>query len=373
MSKRADTEERLAAALRAIPALDRLREAAGGMPVYLVGGAVRDILLEFDPSELELDLVVEGNAGALAAALGGVEHAGGRFGTAIAEVEGTRVDLAGARRETYGEPGALPDVSPTTLDEDLARRDFTVNAMAVPIAGEARLIDPHGGAADLAERRLRVLHPGSFVDDPTRALRAARYAARLGLQLEPETERLLRATELSTVSADRVAGELARIVDEPAPRRALELAAEWGLIDLDDGAGERIEQVTALLGRPPWSGVAERRAVLLAALETPPARLAELAATRPQRPSDAVELARPLSAVELALARVAGAEWLDRYVEEWRDTGLEIDGDDLIAAGVTEGPAVGRGLEAALRARLDDGIADRERQLDVALAAAADS
>src|SRR6185295_11039543 len=102
--------------------------------------------------------------------------------------------------ETYPEPGALPQVAPATgVEADLARRDFTVNAIAVAVGGE-EVVDPHGGIADVGALLLRVLHPGSFADDPTRAIRAARYAARLGFQLESETERLLRATNLATVS-----------------------------------------------------------------------------------------------------------------------------------------------------------------------------
>ena len=121
------------------------------------------------------------------------------------------------------------------VEADLARRDFTINAMAIPLGGEPDLIDPHGGQADLAAGLLRVLHRGSFVDDPTRALRAARYAARFGFGLEPETEALLREADLGTVSADRRDAELLRLAGEAEAPRAFALLAEWGLVDLREG------------------------------------------------------------------------------------------------------------------------------------------
>jgi tRNA nucleotidyltransferase (CCA-adding enzyme) len=353
---------------RAIPELDRLREAASGAPLYLVGGAVRDLLL--GQSRGDVDVVVEGDAVQVARRLGGeaLEHE--RFSTAKATLGDLEIDLASARAESYPSPGALPEVRPAGLKEDLARRDFTVNAMALPLLGEAELIDPHSGRSDLAAGLLRVLHDGSFIDDPTRALRAARYAARFDFELEPQTAELLRAADLGTVSGDRRAAELLRLASEPQAARGLQLAAEWGLLHLRHGADELLPAVDALLEKPPWNQVAARpRAMLVAALG-PAGREAELAAAQPPRPSEGVELTRGARPEELLLARVMGAEWLDDYLREWRNVDLEIDGADLIAAGVPEGPAVGRGLQEALRRKLDGEIKDREDELEVALRAA---
>jgi tRNA nucleotidyltransferase (CCA-adding enzyme) len=353
---------------RAIPELDRLREAASGAPLYLVGGAVRDLLL--GQSRGDVDVVVEGDAVQVARRLGGeaLEHE--RFSTAKATLGDLEIDLASARAESYPSPGALPEVRPAGLKEDLARRDFTVNAMALPLLGEAELIDPHSGRFDLAAGLLRVLHDGSFIDDPTRALRAARYAARFDFELEPQTAELLRAADLGTVSGDRRAAELLRLASEPQAARGLQLAAEWGLLHLRHGADELLPAVDALLEKPPWNQVAARpRAMLVAALG-PAGREAELAAAQPPRPSEGVELTRGARPEELLLARVMGAEWLDDYLREWRNVDLEIDGADLIAAGVREGPAVGRGLQEALRRKLDGEIKDREDELEVALRAA---
>ena len=215
-----------------------------------------------------------------------------------------------------------------------------------------------------------MLHRRSFADDPTRALRAARYAARFGFELEAETAKLLGAADLSTVSADRRQAELLRLAEEPEASRGLELAVEWGLVEPRNGGPRLTAKVDELLVSPLWSEFVERRDVLLAAALGPPSGEALLAAANPASPSEAVDLARGRPPVELALARVLGAEWLDRYLSEWRSVSLEIDGSELIAAGIPEGPALGRGLREALRRKLDGEIGGHEQELAVALAAA---
>jgi tRNA nucleotidyltransferase (CCA-adding enzyme) len=360
---------RLPERLDALPGIERVREAAAGLPAYLVGGAVRDLLL--GRSRADIDVAVEGDVHELARRLGGEVRAHPRFSTATIRVRGLEVDVASTRKESYPQPGALPVVSPAPLVEDLARRDFTINAMALPLGEPAALIDPHGGRADLDARRLRVLHPGSFRDDPTRALRAARYGSRYGLALEPGTARLLRDADLSAVSSDRTAAELRKLAAEPEPRRGFELAARWGLVALPDGAGELIERVAELAQREPWRRVVPAPdAVLAAARRVGLDEAEQLAEAAPARPSQAVRLARGRDGVVLALARALGGEWLDRYIAEWRDVRLEVDGNDLIAAGVEQGPAVGRGLAAALDAKLDGEATGRAEELRVALAAA---
>lgn len=362
---------RLSEALEgAYPELAAVREAATA-PVYLVGGAVRDLLL--GRGRADIDLVVEGDAAELAGRLGAaaVEHE--RFGTAKVRLDGHELDIAGARSETYPAPGALPVVTPAaSVERDLARRDFTINAMALPLAGPAELIDPHGGEADLAAGLLRVLHAGSFADDPTRALRAARYAARFGFALEPGTERLLRAADLGTVSADRRRAELLRLAAEDTAPRGFELLAGWGLVEPRPGGIELASEAARLLSSPPWRGFAPRDSTVLVAALGPAGGEEALAAASPERPSLAVELARGREPAELALARALGAVWLDRYLTEWSRVELEIGGGDLLAAGVPQGPALGRGLGAALRAKLDGEVSGREGELAAALAAARD-
>jgi tRNA nucleotidyltransferase (CCA-adding enzyme) len=361
--------EDLGAALRhAHPELEAVRGAAVE-PVYLVGGAVRDLLL--GRPRADVDLVVEGDAAALAERLGGASAEHDRFGTVKVEVEGHELDIASARTETYPEPGALPVVAPAAgIEVDLGRRDFTINAMAVPLVGEPRVIDPHGGREDLERRVLRVLHPRSFEDDPTRALRAARYAARFEFELEPETAGLLRKADLTTVSADRRRVELERLAAEGSACRGFERLGEWGLVDLRENGLELLRAVDDLLGHQHWAEFVPREEAMLAAALGPPGGEDLLASMWPPRPGEGVEVAGGRDPVELILARAMGADWIEQYLTAWRRVELEIGGDDLIAAGIPQGPAVGRGLRAARRRKLEGEIEGREAELAAALKAA---
>lgn len=362
--------------------LEPILERAGETPVYLVGGAVRDLLLGRSPEEIRnLDLAVEGDAIELARSLGGDEaREHERFGTATLRLGEREVDLARTRTEAYAAPGALPDVEAASLVEDLGRRDFSVNAIAVSLAAPGELVDPLRGGRDLAAGVLRVLHPRSFVDDPTRALRAARYAARLEFELEGETEAALRQADLATVSPERVEAELVRLLGEGGWRRVFELLAEWGLAEEADL--ELMGAVRETLAHPAWRDAAgETTATLVAGAPAigayapsagPLKQGRELAALEAGPPSELAAAAREASPVALVIARALGAEWLDRYVEEWRDVRLEIDGGDLIAAGIPQGPAVGRGLSAALTEKLDGHVRGRDAEMAVALEAARD-
>lgn len=232
-------ERELPERLRALCGMDRIMPPlAGAPPCFLVGGAVRDLLLDREP--VDVDIAVEGDAEAvaelLAAALGGAVTGHERFGTATVTAGGIdAVNLARTRRETYPSPGALPEVEPAGLDEDLVRRDFTVNAIALALNGNraGELSDPHGGLKDLRDGLIRILHPASFSDDPTRLLRAARYAARLGFELEANTERSARtaalADALRTVSGPRIRDELIDLLAEGEAPRAVEMLRDLGL------------------------------------------------------------------------------------------------------------------------------------------------
>ncbi|HVL95515.1 MAG TPA: hypothetical protein VM266_06600 [Solirubrobacteraceae bacterium] len=373
--------------------LERLRspelEALAAEPgVWVVGGAVRDALLGREPREI--DLAVEGDAAALARRLGTAPVVHDRFGTAT--VAG--MDVARIRTERYERPGALPAVAPAaTIDEDLGRRDFSVNAMAVRLADAAEAAWP-GALEDLEARRLRVLHPRSFLDDPTRLLRLARYAARLGFDVEPETDRLAREAIASdapaTVSGSRLGAELRLLAREPQPA-ALGALAERGLgralLGHFDFDGER---VTAALGALPEDGRAELAGLGAGLLGHPDPRpaldrlafpagerdvlaacagAARLAAAleAARTPADVAAVARAAPPEALAVAAALGpAEPVRRWLAEWRHVRLRISGDDLVAAGL-RGPAVGAGLRAALAAVLDGRAPSREDELRAAL------
>jgi tRNA nucleotidyltransferase (CCA-adding enzyme) len=360
---------RLSERIDSLTAIDQLHQIAERVPAYLVGGVVRDLLLGRQVADL--DVAVEGNVEALTALPGFSLEREGLFLTGRVEQGDVKVDVAQTRAESYPAPGALPEVRPASITEDLARRDFTINAMAFLLDGNRELLDPHGGLPDLRAGLLRVLHQGSFVDDPTRALRAARYAARFGFELEPETGRLLRGADLSSLSEDRIENELRRIAAEDDPAAALRLLVEWGVMpSLDPAAPDRVAEVTRLVSAEPWSGWVDRELAVMLAIVRPLPQIRELVGATPERPSEAAWLAEPWDPAQLLVARALGAEWLDRYAGEWRHVNLEISGDDLLAEGIPEGPAVGRGLEAALSGKLDGEISGRHQELRIALAAA---
>ena len=208
--------------------LRRLGELADrrGSAAFVVGGVVRDILR--DIHTCDLDVVVDESAvdyaQAAAAELGGTVKTHTRFGTAILVVPpGRKIDLATARSEAYERPGALPVVAAGGIREDLERRDFTINSMAVRIneRGFGELLDFHGGRDDLDAGVLRVLTDRSFEDDPTRILRGVRFASRFGFEFEATSERLLRdcvrAGGVATVSGERLMNEIVLILREPTP------------------------------------------------------------------------------------------------------------------------------------------------------------
>lgn len=387
--------------------LDQLRAAAAacearGFFPFLVGGAVRDVLMERSPADIDISAVGgDGELfGAVADALGGETASRSQFGTARIEAPGGAIDLALARRERYASPGALPTVSRGTLRDDLARRDFSINAMAVSL-GEAdwgELEDPHGGVGDIGDRLVRALHPASFVDDATRILRAVRYAVRLGFAIEAETEAMLRRDlgYLETIGGARIGNELDRLLAEP---RAVEmLAAAQGLgalaalypplrvpdnlTEMSAAAdavpeGERAAALLAVLAfhLPPGAerGLAERlkldgrtaRAVEeTARIRDSVGRLGE----EELPPSAIHRLLRDFSEPALLGARLAVdsprvSERLDLFRSDLRHRRPALDGEELKRLGVPEGPEIGRLLEMLLAAGLDGQAATREDEL----------
>jgi tRNA nucleotidyltransferase (CCA-adding enzyme) len=384
------------------PGLSALLRALQGLdPSYLVGGAVRDLLR--GASGVDIDVVVEGDAVAVARVvaerLAGEVVVHERFGTATVHAGELDVDLATARRERYTAPGALPDVEPASIEDDLARRDFTINAMAVSLP-DGTLVDPHGGRADLDARVIRILHERSFVDDPTRLLRALRYEARLGAQLDPRTEELAREAiaggALNTVSGKRIRDELLDLLREPEAPAALERMRELKL-DCALHPAWRVmpERAASALIACSETG-ADPALAVLAALMVPDAEalhpmLDRLALTRHERDrvARAAEvgghlahlLAPDLAASEIhdllhgepaetlavALAWGAPGEPVLRYVAAIGGARLEITGDDLVAAGVPESPAIGDALAETLRRKLDGKVSGREDELAQAL------
>jgi tRNA nucleotidyltransferase (CCA-adding enzyme) len=367
-----------------------------GLPVAAVGGLVRDLLLGCAHEQTDLDLVVEGGAAVLAnrlaAGLGGrvVEHPAFLTATVVLP-DGRRLDLATARSETYRTPGALPDVEPASIAEDLARRDFSLNALAIRLdrAAWGRLVDTTGGLVDLRARRIRVLQPLSFVEDPTRIFRAARLAARLGCWIDRTTRRLaVHAAGLGvypSLSGDRLRGELELMLAERRPVAALRQATElgaWALVAGLRAPGRRASRLLAAALAPrsleglspdaplalallclaegttsiePWmDGLAlgpTLRAAIRHARREAPSLLARLSRTRRQATAYAILQGVPelTAAWARALAGGRARGQVDRHLRTWRRLTPLATGDDIAALGVPPGPVIGellRGLRA---------------------------
>jgi len=378
-----------------------------GQRVYLVGGVIRDLLLGY-PS-FDLDLVVEGEALKLAQQVAKLCQARlvvhPRFGTAKLGYGGFTLDVATARSETYSKPGALPTVTPGTISNDLFRRDFSINAMAVSLTpgyyGE--LLDPYQGKGDLDSGLIRVLHPNSFTDDPTRILRAIRYEQRLGFKLEPETARLLDGgiVILDAVSGDRLRHELELILREKYPEHAIRRLGELGVLPrtslpLEDSGwiAEKFSQARQLAKLGNLSSL--YLCILIYPLsedETErfvhrlniPAKLTRvlcdtlrlkaqlpLLDKSPMRRSDIYYLLRgyaPLAIQANILASESSTicRHLELFLTKLRYVKPHLNGDDLAELGIPRGPQVGDILQELLKARLDGEVKTRAEEERLAL------
>jgi len=386
--------------------------AARGARAFLVGGMVRDLWRDAEMTSADLDVVVEGDGLAVARefarALGGSVREHRRFLTASVEAPRTgRIDVTTARSERYESRGALPRVMPAGIDQDLRRRDFTINAMAIELhSGAFGLLDPLGGRAALVRRRLRVLHPLSYVEDPTRVFRAARYATRFGFAQDAATARAralaLRLVPYAALSGQRLAAELERILAEARAELTLSRLGTDGAFRLLDPryrfTASTAHLVAELPGALAWVrarglgvepvelGVLaitgdQPQAIATAALERlafagePLARLrhalaegrALVARLRDANaPSARARVLREQAPVVLAWLWLVG-DGRTRAVLDWY-LGLAralvaLSGDEVVALGVPRGPAVARVLAELRDGRLDGRITDRAMEI----------
>jgi tRNA nucleotidyltransferase (CCA-adding enzyme) len=373
-----------------------------GQELYLVGGVVRDLFL--GRANLDFDLVVEGNATDLAQRLAQASRAKltvhSRFGTAKLNYPGFSLDLATARSETYSQPGALPAVKPGSLKDDLIRRDFSINAMALRLNPQrfGELVDQYHGKDDLDNRLIRILHSKSFVDDATRILRAIRYEQRLGFNLDAETEKLLRhnVAMLHTISGDRIRHELELILKEDEPERALRRAEELevlsqlhpslkgnGWLSKMFAKARQIGKLTSLstiylclliynlsekaneqfisrLNFPKNSSQAARQTLQLKA------QLHSL--TNPKlKPGDIYQLlhgysAPAIQANALASESPVASQHLHLYLTKLRYVKPSLNGEDLKKMGIPAGPKIGEILTALHQARLNGEVRTRKEE-----------
>ncbi len=361
-------------ALRRSPVARPLVDAIGPADdVWVVGGAVRDLLLGLEPGDL--DLVTTEPADGLAARLAPIVARHERFGTFEVEPSpGVRYDIARARRERYPTPGALPEVEPVaTVDEDLRRRDVTLNAMALRVRDGAFAEHPRA-RDDLADGVLRVLHPESFRDDPTRVWRTARYAARLDGTIDPATAGWAATADPRTISGARHGAELRLMLGERDPARGLTELQRLNPRFLPAGFDPDPRGVVAAQALLPVGGRRDlvRLAASCAGVDLPTllpwldalelttaertivgagSRDSTLAPLRAARtPAEVHRAARGVADEIVALAGGPNAEAWFRTIRHVR---TEIGGHDLLAAGVPAGPELGRRLQRALDAKLD--------------------
>jgi tRNA nucleotidyltransferase (CCA-adding enzyme) len=380
--------------------------------VYLVGGVVRDMLLGdylLHPGlRFDLDLVVEGDAVRLAQRVAETTEARlvihHRFGTAKLRHERFILDLATARRETYTQSGALPTVTPGNIKDDLARRDFSINAMAISLGLEdyGELVDPHQGRSDLERHLIRILHPHSFRDDATRILRAARYEQRLGFQIEAQTAQLLQRDlpMLDTISSDRIRHELQRILEEERPELIIKRLADLGVLSRIDrslkGDGwialkfdlarrlnkptqlpslyfcllvyslnqRALEQFLSRLNTPTRLSRAMRDTLSLKA------RLSPL--DNPSlKPSQIYSQLRQYNVLAIQANAIASDSSIIRchlhlFVTKLRYVRTSLNGEELKRLGIPVGPELGRVLQALHRAKLDGEVKTKDDEMKLA-------
>jgi tRNA nucleotidyltransferase (CCA-adding enzyme) len=402
--------------------LDSVLDAAESrnLAVYAVGGPVRDLLL--DKAIRDVDLLLEtGDAVALATLAAPPDarvtrH--DRFGTVRLQLGSAAIDLSAARRETYAHVGALPRVEPGSLEEDLARRDFTVNALALPLSSHAKrehsgIVDLADGIADLAAGSLRVLHPRSFHDDPTRVLRAARLGPRLGLSLTRGSRTALRDAlrdgVFGRVSGDRLRRELVKAFDDARldvdPSSALRLLSNWHVLgalepglDLPRASVVPLRRLGRAIATPPWRSGRWRNwiaglSVWLAPI--PPAlrrrtlqrfsvrgEVAQAISRFPKMSSGWMKAllgARGRGAIDAVLAPLSEEELyalyslaesklrgrIGRFAVEDRMRRAPISGADLLEIGL-EGPMLGRVLNRVRIAYLDGALTNRDEAIALA-------
>jgi len=380
--------------------------ASQGQGLYLVGGVVRDLLL--GQTNLDLDLVVEGNAIELAQHLAEINQGKitthPRFNTAKLQWNKWSVDLATARSETYAKPGALPTVTPGSINNDLSRRDFTINAMAVALnpSQYGELIDLYGGRDDLEHKLIRILHEKSFTDDATRIWRGLRYEQRLDFQLEPTTLQLLKRdiSMLDTISGDRIRHELELTLKEEFPEKTLRRAEELGVLPKihpslkgNGWLAEKFEQARQIsYPNPPPVGLYlsllvhlltnEETEQLTSRLRLPKSlaqTLRDAISLKAKLPSLADPELNPSSiyrllhdyspqavtANSLACVSPVARQHIQLFFDKFRYVKPALTGNDLQKMGIAPGPQMKEILQRLHEARLDGKVTSKRGEVEV--------
>ncbi|MDD4956757.1 MAG: hypothetical protein PHH49_06910 [Candidatus Omnitrophica bacterium] len=396
----------------------------GGSRAYLTGGFVRDLVM--GRANKDVDIMVERDAIGFAEQMACVLNASiavyPRFGTATLFLPpigsrgtgGLRVDLTTARRETYKKPAVLPDVAEGDIKDDLFRRDFTINAMAVSISpGEfGALVDPYGGERDIGKKIIRVLHPGSFIDDPTRIFRAVRFEQRLGFKIETGTKRLIRTAVrekmFDKISGERLRNELVAVMNEKYPERCFSRMSQLDEIRFISPGMKLVPDCARVAGQirkdHAWYAVAFPEedhpglwiAYLMLFMSGLTSRAAERALKRlifskdvtakvmaqksvPRKEIELLGSGRltaagiydilkplPVEAVLFLYSSAGGTQarkYIRAYLRKYRYVVTETDGNALHELGVRPGPFMGKLLREILRRKLEGKAPTKEREL----------
>ncbi len=418
------------------PAVKQLIKQAGKIaaikrtPIYFVGGIVRDLMLGNPPTDI--DIVAQGDAIALANELcrqfGGQVYPHHRFGAAKWRLTADawdklapgyarndapdEIDFMTARAESYPQPTELPNVQPSHINDDLNRRDFTINALAIRLdnSQQMEILDLHGGIADLKDKVVRVLHDGSFIDDPTRILRAYRFAQRLDFEVESHTSQLIHDALplLGRVSGKRIQNEMVASLKEPHPADQIRrLNDNFVLIHIHpelrwhEGMSPAFDYAAELCRQPMWQAalneddqmvinfllwmyphplyaqkaVASRLRVRKNTQDDIIATrnlLATLSSTSAQQPSEIAQIIKNISSRPRALvtsSAIAAAnrhrrivDWIDAFQAEWRHLRPALNGNDLLEMGAPAGEKIGDALAALLSARIDGLVANGKEE-----------
>jgi len=385
-----------------IQAVSAVNNAASsiGSRAFLVGGAIRDIILGREIKDI--DIAVECCPQKLLSS-SHMEPAKvistSQFETVKLEICGQIIDLSMTRSEIYPNPGALPEVQLSTIEGDLSRRDFTINAFGVHVDPDrwGDLIDHHSGLQDLCHKKIRVLHNQSFMDDPTRVFRAARYASRLSFEVEMTTEEaLVRDLDgIRNLSGTRILNELNQIFGETNSGRAIENLNKWGVFKaihpqfdiptkvfntIESSISEEVSSdVVGLLALLYCSNNVMREEIgkrlrLSSSLHSKISDLDRFQELLPgMKNSDIYEKLKGLSLESLHVARYMSSSansglsaQIDLYLNDLSQISMSVTGNDLLDMGIPEGAEMGRILSSIHKELLDGQVTSREEQVKLA-------
>jgi len=388
-----------------------------GYKAFLVGGFVRDILLGIE--NLDIDLVIEGDgllfSNQFAKRVGGELKKYRNFGTATLILsDGFKLDIATSREEFYPQPASLPRVRAAPLQRDLFRRDFTVNALAMDLSPSnfGLLIDFFEGERDLREKRVKVLHSRSFIEDPTRIFRAIRFEQRYNFTIEKETQRLikeaLREGVFQKLSRERIREELIQILKEDKPEKSIRRMQEFGILEaIYPGiklTSQEEKLLDSLIDVFAWFEVLfekkvkkwlicllvllenlseeetrnfcerykftreERDSIIITKIETERI-IRELKTLKKLLPSFIYEILSPLSRETLLFIMAKTKEKMVKkriffYLTQLRDLKIEVDGNDLKKMGYKPSPLFKEILEKVRKAKLDGLVKTKKEEID---------